>query len=271
MDDDTRRQHRAEIVVAAQAGDAVAREELVRSFLPLIAGVARNYRYTRAVDRGELIQEGVVGLLRALERYDPALGTPFWGYAAWWVRQAMQRLVAELSGPIVLSDRALRQLAQLRDTRSAFMRAHSREPSIQELASAAGVETEQVHGLLGAERPARGLEEAVADEDTSAPRFGDFVADPRSEDAYDDAVWRLGAEQLPALLDCLNERERMVIRARYGLGEQPRTLRELAVALGLSGERVRQIEQCAIERMRDMADATGAHMPAAATAEPRPA
>jgi RNA polymerase sigma factor (sigma-70 family) len=95
------------LVDAAQAGDRRAREELVEAFLPLIAGVARVYRGSRTITRLELMQEGVVGLLRALERYDPQLGVPFWGYAAWWVRQAMQQLIAELTRPLVLSDRAL--------------------------------------------------------------------------------------------------------------------------------------------------------------------
>ena len=101
------------LVQAAKAGDRRAREQLIEAFLPLIAGVARVYRGSPTITRLELMQEGVVGLLRALERYDLALGVPFWGYAAWWVRQAMQQLVAELTRPMVLSDRALRQLSQL--------------------------------------------------------------------------------------------------------------------------------------------------------------
>jgi DNA-directed RNA polymerase sigma subunit (sigma70/sigma32) len=79
-----------ELVVLAQAGDRTAREQLVEAFLPLIAGVARLYRSSPTITRLELMQEGVVGLLRALERFDPDLGVPLWGYAAWWVRQAMQ-------------------------------------------------------------------------------------------------------------------------------------------------------------------------------------
>src|SRR3954468_21019515 len=87
-----------ELVAAAQSGDARARARLVEAFTPLIASVARVYRDSPRIDRVELLQEGVVGLLRALERYDASRGTPFWAYAAWWVRQAMQQLVAELTG-----------------------------------------------------------------------------------------------------------------------------------------------------------------------------
>ena len=89
-----------------------------------------------------------------------------------------------------------------------------------------------------------------------------MLSDPRAEDAYDDAVWRLGVERIPALMACLGERERMVIRARYGLGASaPSTLRELAVVLGLSAERVRQIEHCALERMRELADGAADERP----------
>src|SRR5436190_2541787 len=92
-----------ELVARAQRGDAAARAELIEALLPLVASVARTYRGSASIDRVELLQEGVVGLLRALERYEPDRGVPFWAYAAWWVRQAMQQLVAELNNPVVLS------------------------------------------------------------------------------------------------------------------------------------------------------------------------
>ncbi|HEY1515750.1 MAG TPA: sigma factor, partial [Solirubrobacteraceae bacterium] len=95
----------------------------------MIASVARAYRRSTAVGREELTQEGVVGLLRALDRYDPDRGVPFWGYAAWWVRQAMQQVVSELSAPMVLSDRALRQLARVKHAQRRFEQTSGREPS----------------------------------------------------------------------------------------------------------------------------------------------
>src|SRR5690349_17396367 len=144
---------REALVLPAQRDELGARDELVQAFLPLVASVACHYRHVRAVDRAELMQDGIVGLLRALERYDPDLGTPFWGYASWWVRQAMQKLVAELSGPVVMSDRALRQLARVRDARCAFLRMHEREPSMAELAAETMLDTAHVHSLIGAERP----------------------------------------------------------------------------------------------------------------------
>ena len=251
---------REDLVVPAQRNEAGAREELVKAYMPLVGAVARDFRHARAVDRAELMQQGVVGLLRGLERYDASLGTPFWAYASWWVRQAMQRQVAELSGPVVLSDRALRQLARVRDARRAFIAAHGREPSVAELAARSGLTTDHVHSLVGAERPSRGLCEPVGDDGGAS--YEDFLADPRAEDAYDDAAWRAEVEQVPALLACLDDRERLVVQARYGVGEAPRTLRELSVVLGLSAERVRQIEQCALARMREHARGFDALAPA---------
>src|ERR1700743_2151955 len=140
------------LVLRAKAGGPRDREELVKWFAPMIAGVARAYRRSTAVDREELMQEGVVGLLRALERYDPERGVPFWGYAVWWVRQAMQQVVSELSRPIVLSDRALRQLAHIKDARRRFEQAHRHEPSPLELASLVGLPRRQLESLTRAAR-----------------------------------------------------------------------------------------------------------------------
>ena len=125
-------------MLAARA-NAAERTRLVEEYKPRIRNVARAYRHSPGVDPGELVQEGVVGLLRALERYDPELGTPFWPYAAWWVRQAIQRLISERCSPIVLSDRALRQLARVRRARQVWVQAHAREPTLGELAEATGM------------------------------------------------------------------------------------------------------------------------------------
>ena len=150
-----------ELVRAAKAGDREARDRLIEAFMPLVGGVARIYRGSPTVDRSELMQEGVVGLLRALSRYDLGQGTPFWAYASWWVRQAMQQLVSELTRPVVLSDRAARQLARVKDARREHLQARGREPSLAELADGAHLPRRQVENLVVAERSPRGLEESV--------------------------------------------------------------------------------------------------------------
>lgn len=239
-----------ELVVAAEAGDTAACRELVDAFMPAIAGIARLYRNAPGIDRGELLQEGVVGLLRAVKRYDARLGTPFWSYASWWVRQAMQELVAEMARPVVLSDRALRQLARVNHARREHLQAHGREPSTAELATATGFATDQIETLFVSERPARALEEPIGGEDGAGSTLADVLADADAVDEYEKVVERVQIEQLPSLLSVLDEREREIVHAHYGLGRPSETLREIGDRLGISVERVRQLEERALEKLR---------------------
>jgi RNA polymerase sigma factor (sigma-70 family) len=237
-------------VLAARAHRQGARAEVVESFMPLIGSVARIYSRVPAVDRRELMQEGVVGVLRALDRFDPELGTPFWAYAAWWVRQAMQQLVSELSRPVVLSDRALRQLVKIRGARRMFARVNGREPSLRELAEASELTVEQLQKLTVADRQSRSFEQPAHEQSEGGVTFGDLVRDPGAEEAYDDIAARAEVCELPRLLDHASARERAVIEARFGLGGPERTLRELGQRIGVSAERVRQIEEAGLEKMR---------------------
>jgi RNA polymerase sigma factor (sigma-70 family) len=252
-DEPSRRLER-ELVLAAQAGDDRAREQLIAAFVPLIGSIARMYRNSPAVDRAELMQDGVVGLLRALRRYDATLDTPFWAYASWWVRQAMQQLVSELTRPVVLSDRALRQLARVGEARREHLQAHGREPTGGELAAGTGLTKTQVDRLIFAGRSARALEEPLSGEDGVIGTFEDMLADPVAEEAYDQVPRRLAIEELPTLLGGLSERERTILDRRFGLSGPEQTLRQLARALGVSAERVRQIEQRALGKLRDAFD-----------------
>lgn len=235
-----------ELVVAAQNGDAAARARLVEEFMPLIASVARIYRGSQVVDRNELLQEGVVGLLRAVERYDPGRGIPFWAYASSWVRQAMQQLVAELSRPTVLSDRALRYLARLKDAHRQFLAEAGHEPSLAELADAAGLTIEQVGSVLTVDRAPRSTDEPLTISDSDAGTVGDLLTDPLAEEEYDRAVTSIAAREILELLTELPDRERMIVQARHGLDGEEQTLRQIARRLGVSAERVRQLEQRAL-------------------------
>jgi RNA polymerase primary sigma factor len=241
------------MVLAAQRGPGRDRDRLVQRYVPLIGSVARTYAGTANVNRAELMQEGVVGVLRALRRYDPEIGTSFWAYASWWVRQAMQQLVSEMARPIVLSDRALRQLARLRATERDFGQTHGREPSSGELAEATGFSRAQVDSLTLAARRPRALEERIGGDDDGTS-LGDRVTDPHAEDPFDRVPLRIATRDLARLLAALDDRQRHVIRGRFGLDGERRTLRELADILGLSAERVRQIEEGALRTCREAAE-----------------
>jgi RNA polymerase sigma factor (sigma-70 family) len=238
------------IVLAAKRGGPAEREELVEAFLPLIGSVARIYRGRAQVDRTELMQEGVVGLLRALERFDPAMGTPFWMYASWWVRQAMQQLVSELGRPIVMSDRALRKIARIKDAQREYLQRCGREPSVSALAEATELPRTQVESLMAAERSPRALEEPVGGDQDTGITLGEMLDDPSASEAFDRIPRDLELEQLPRVLDVLNERERAIICARFGLDGPEATLRELGERLGVSAERVRQIEEVSLDKLR---------------------
>lgn len=238
-----------QLVMAAAAGDPQACEELVDAFLPAIAGVARLYRNVAAVERAELLQEGVVGLLRAIRRFDPSLNTPFWAYATWWVRQGMQQLISEVARPTVLSDRAQRGLARIREARRAHAEAEGREPSPRELATLVGLSLEQVESLLAAERTPQPLEARANDGGPSG--IGETLADPVAEEEYERVMTRLEIETMRDLTKTLDAREREILYLHYGLeGAPPQTLRAIGKTIGISAERVRQIEEQTLEKLR---------------------
>jgi RNA polymerase primary sigma factor len=245
------------LVRAAKAGDAIARARLVEAFLPQISSMARIYRQTPTIQRLELLQEGVVGLLRAIERYDPDRGAPFWSYASWWVRQAMQQLVAELTRPTILSDRALRELARVRDAQREALAAADRPPRLAEIARRAGLSPERVQTLLALDRPVRSLDEQLSDEEGERASLGELLDDPLAEAEYERVLDAIEAEELLALLSGLSDREREILRARYGLDGEEQSLAEVAGRLGVSAERVRQLEQRALAKLRAAARSDG--------------
>jgi RNA polymerase primary sigma factor len=238
-----------ELVTAAETGDRDARAALVDAYQPAIAAMARRYRGS-GIDHEDLMQEGVVGLLRAAARYDPGFGTPFWAYASWWVRQAMQQLVSAVTGPLALSDRALNLLLCVRSAWQEHLQAHGREPSTDELAATTGLDVDQIEGLLAAAHRSRALDEPLGEEDGAPVTLGERLVDPQAERAYERADDRMASDALGDLSQRLNDRERAVVRAHYGLGRPARTLREIADELGLSAERVRQIEAKALDKLR---------------------
>ncbi len=236
-----------QLVERAQTGDSAARAAVIQAYLPALSAMASMYR-TSQIGRQELLQEGVVGLLRALERFDPDRGAAFWSYASFWVRQAMQHLVAELTRPVVLSDRALRNLSRLKQLHHETLQSSGRAPTRLELAERSGLEPAHIDDLVAAEA-GRSLDEPVLGVDGELGSFGDLVVDPLAEDDYERVLGAVEIEALHSLLSGLSERERSVLALRYGLDGDELSLRQVGERLGLSGERVRQLERRALAKL----------------------
>jgi RNA polymerase primary sigma factor len=235
------------LVVAADGGDDDASRKLVEVYMPAIAGIALGFPTGAGIQLQELLQQGVVGLLFAARRYDPRLSTPFWAYASFWVRKAMQELVAELTGPVSLSDRAVRALARIRTARSEHLQAHGTEPTNEELSDATGFTLAQLESLQAAERTPRGFEEPLGPDAT----VGDKIVDPVAEQAFEQVLDEIEVREVRDVADRLTEREATVIRAHFGLGQPAQTFDQIGETLGLTAERARQIELGALSRMRD--------------------
>ena len=236
------------LVEAAKRGDPRARERLIETFMPRLAGVARMYRAAPMVERQELLQEGVAALLSALEDFDPDRGSSFWAFASRRVHRAMRRLVNELARPVVLSDRGLRQLGRLHAAEQQLMAETRREPTPQELAERADLPLERVEELLLADRPPRSTEAPLSDRGMPVGLVEDRIADPRAEQAYERLLDEIEGEELRALLTGLSPRERQVLYALYGDDEGKR-YQAVAEQYGLTPERVEQIERRALGKL----------------------
>jgi len=237
------------LVVQAQGGDSAAREQLINRLLPLVSALARHFR-TEGLEQADLIQEGIVGLLRALERYDPARGVPFAAYATWWIRQALQDARSDFIRPFRLPPKALRQLSQLKSEHQRIYQAEQRSAGVAELAQRTNIDLEQANALAVADARVRSLDEPVDASHDEVGSLGDLLADPLSSAAYEDVIDAVAGSQLRALLLRLTEREHDVVSSRFGFDGDSEKLVDIGERLGISAERVRQIEERALAKLR---------------------
>jgi RNA polymerase sigma factor (sigma-70 family) len=237
------------LVREAMAGDLRAREQLLEDYLPVIRLAARKYEVS-GLESADLIQEGYVGLLRALTRYDPNRGVPFGAYARWWIRQALQEARCDFVRPFRMLLSALRQLASLKNERDRFYAAEHREPSRADLCAQLALNEEQIDALLLADKQARSLSEPVENLNQELGTLGDLVEDPLSGEAYERVLDSIVGKELRDFLGCLSARDCKVISDRLGINGQERTLREIGEDLGISVERVRQIEERALAKLQ---------------------
>jgi RNA polymerase sigma factor (sigma-70 family) len=241
---------RRELDAIVDDGQA-AKDHMVRANLRLVIAVAKKYPWTN-LSFLDLIQEGNLGLIHAVEKFDFKKGYKFSTYAMWWIRQAIQRGIAQSSRTVRLPAHVVEELNKVRTKERELETTLGRSPTVEEVADAAGLPAERVTALRRMSRATVSLDTPIGeDADVS---LGDLIADPRSEEAVESAEYQDLAREVRDIVDTLPPREALILSLRFGLHDgRPHTLPEVADEIGLSTERIRQLEKQSLAELRDRA------------------
>lgn len=237
-----------ELAQRIEKGDDEARQRLTEANLRLVVSIARRYA-GRGMLFLDLIQEGNLGLMKAVEKFDFTKGFKFSTYATWWIRQAITRAIADQARTIRIPVHMVETINKLIRVSRQLLQDLGREPTPEEIAEAMEISVERVHEIQKIAQEPVSMETPIGEESDS--HLGDFIEDPDAPAPEDAAAYEMLKEQMKDILDTLTDREENVLRLRFGLDDgRTRTLEEVGKVFGVTRERIRQIEAKALRKLR---------------------